>query len=191
MASADRLRILVAGVLTATLAACGNSGTGNNTGSDTGGGHDDADVAFATSMIPHHAQAIAMSKLAATNAARADVKRLATQISAEQGPDIYLMQSLLSDWGRPAAPTASGMPGMGSMALGMLTDQQMAQLTSTTGPAFDRMFLQLMILHDQGGIEMANTELADGRDADASTLAQNIKDAQEYAIPLLQHLIEP
>lgn len=169
--------MLAAGLLALGVTACG-------TGSD-GGGHTDADVAFATMMVPHHTQGIEIAKLAATRAASSRIKQLATQISAEQGPEIQQMQSLLSGWGEPAAPATSTMAGMA----GMMTDQQMAQLTGATGPAFDRLFLQLMILHDQGGIAMAHTELSDGRDADAATLAQNISDAQEYAVPVLQQLL--
>ena len=174
--------MLAAGLLSATLAACGTS-TGSGDGSD----HADADVTFATMMIPHHAQGIEVAKLAATHASSSRIKQLATQISAEQVPEISQMQSLLAEWGEPPAST-TGMPGMASMP-GMLTDQQMAQLNAATGPAFDRLFLQLMIVHDQGGIAMARTEMSDGLDSEAVTLAQNIDDAQEYAIPVLQQLL--
>jgi uncharacterized protein (DUF305 family) len=180
-AGARAPRVLAAGLLAATVAACG-SGTGSGGGSD----HADADVAFATNMIPHHAQGVEVAKLAATHASSSRIKQLATQISAEQVPEISQMQSLLAEWGEP--PASTSMAGMASMP-GMFTDQQMAQLNAATGPAFDRLFLQLMIVHDQGGVTMARAEMSDGVDSDATTLAQNIDDAQEYAIPVLKQLL--
>ena len=185
MALADRLsRALVAGALGAGLAACAAAAP-----STAAPAAPTADVTFATNMIPHHAQGVAVATLAATHAASPRIKRLATQISAEQVPEISQMQSMLAGWGAPPASTdMAGMPAMASMP-GMLSDGQMAQLGAATGPAFDRLFLQLMIVHDQGGITMARTEMTDGRDPDATTLAQNIDDAQEYAVPVLQQLL--
>lgn len=179
-----RARAFAAALLAVALTACGAPAASTDDSP-----YDDADVAFATNMIPHHAQGIEVAKLAATHASSPRIKQLALQISAEQGPEIVQMQSLLAGWGQPPAATVmAGMPGMASMP-GMLTDQQMAQLGAATGPAFDHAFLQLMIVRDQGGITMAQAELDDGRDTDATTLAQNIADAQEYAVPVLQQLL--
>nr|MBA3905104.1 DUF305 domain-containing protein [Pseudonocardiales bacterium] len=125
---------------------------------------------------------------------------------AEQIPEIVQMQDLLSQWGRPAAPTASGTPsggmaGMGRMngmdgtgaalalAQGMMTDQQMQALTISSGPGFDRLFLQLMISHHNGAVAMAKTELSDGENTDAQVLAQNISDGQLAQITLMQQLL--
>lgn len=88
-----------------------------------------------------------------------------------------------------------GMPGMdGRSALaaaapGMMSDDEMARLESATGPVFERAFLQLMIEHHQGALTMAKDELADGRDPDAKLMAQNISDAQQASIELMQRLL--
>jgi uncharacterized protein (DUF305 family) len=71
----------------------------------------------------------------------------------------------------------------------MMTDQEMTQLESATGPAFDRAFLKMMITHHQGALTMAGSELADGRDQDAMLMAQNISDAQQASIELMQRLL--
>lgn len=171
--------------------------------SSDGSAFDDADVTFTTAMVPHHTQAIMMAKLAAAHAASPHVKELAQQISAEQIPEIVQMQDLLSQWGRPAAPTASmpdapAMPGMAGMngtdvtqymAQGMMTDQQMRDLGTASGPAFDRLFLQMMIDHHDGAVAMARTELTSGENADAQVLAQNISDGQLAQIALMQRLL--
>jgi uncharacterized protein (DUF305 family) len=59
----------------------------------------DADVAFAQGMIPHHEQAIEMSELADGRAQSAEVKELATAIKAAQGPEIQTMTNWLESWG--------------------------------------------------------------------------------------------
>jgi uncharacterized protein (DUF305 family) len=89
----------------------------------------------------------------------------------------------------------AGMHGMGDgtglvdAAPGMMTDDEMTQLQTTTGPAFDHAFLQMMITHHQGALTMAKAELADGRDPDATLMAQNISDAQQASIELMQRLL--
>jgi uncharacterized protein (DUF305 family) len=173
------------------LAACGSAPDNRP--------YDDADVLFATQMIPHHEQAVAMAKLAPGHGASRPVEEVASQISAEQIPEIAQLQGMLAEWNQPAVtPAASpmgGMPGMdGRSALaaaapGMMTEDEMTRLESANGPPFDRAFLQMMITHHEGALTMAKAELADGRDQDAMLMAQNISDAQQASIQLMQQLL--
>ena len=77
-----------------TLAACGN-----DDGSGSAAGHNDADVAFAQQMIPHHQQAVEMAQLAETRAESAEVKNVAAEIKAAQDPEIETMTGWLESWG--------------------------------------------------------------------------------------------
>jgi uncharacterized protein (DUF305 family) len=173
------------------LAACGSAPDNRP--------YDDADVLFATQMIPHHEQAVAMAKLAPGHGASRPVEEVASQISAEQIPEIAQLQGMLAEWNQPAVtPAASpmgGMPGMdGGSALaaaapGMMTEDEMTRLESANGRPFDRAFLQMMITHHEGALTMAKAELADGRDQDAMLMAQNISDAQQASIQLMQQLL--
>ena len=163
--------------------------------------YDDADVLFATEMIPHHQQAVAMAALAPAHGASRPVQAVASQISAEQIPEIAQLRGMLAEWGQAAPTTApsaapmGGMPGMGGggapadAAPGMMTADEMTRLEAAAGPAFDRAFLQMMITHHQGALTMAKAELADGRDPDATLMAQNISDAQQASIELMQRLL--
>jgi len=145
--------------------------------------HNQADVVFLQNMIPHHAQAITMSQMARNRAASPKVKDLADRIEAEQGPEIQQMRSLLTAWGAPAPATPGGMGGMGGMGQG-----QMPGMMSGTG--FDRMFLQMMIVHHQGAIDVSQTELAQGSNPDARHLAQHIITAQQAEINEMQTLLQ-
>jgi uncharacterized protein (DUF305 family) len=73
---------------------------------------------------------------------------------------------------------------------GMMSDAQMQELTAATGAEFDRLFLQLMIVHHQGAIEMADTELADGSNPAAVALAESITTSQTAEITEMQQLLQ-
>ena len=179
------------------LAGCAVSDPSSAERSSDGSGHDDADVAFATAMVPHHEQAVAMARLGVDRAASPDLKMLARQIDAEQRPEISQLEDLLSGWGRPVARASSEMAAMPGMSgtdehgtgRGMMTDQQMRDLTAASGPAFDRLFLKMMIKHHGGAVEMAETELSDGQNGDAQLLAQNISDSQQAETTLMIQML--
>src|SRR5829696_3555973 len=99
----------------AGLAACGSSddntktGTSSKSATDDAGAHNDADVAFATSMIPHHQQALEMVGLTDGLTLDPAVRQLADQIKAAQAPEIETMSGWLTDWGKPVpSATATG-----------------------------------------------------------------------------------
>jgi uncharacterized protein (DUF305 family) len=155
--------------------------------------HNQADITFLQGMIPHHAQAITMAQMATSRATSPQVKALASRIEAAQNPEIQQMSTLLKSWGAPVPAPTENMPGMqhepGQMP-GMMNNAQMQQLTSSSGPAFDRMFLQMMIAHHQGAVSMAQTELAQGSNPNARQLAQKIITDQRAEIGEMQTLLQ-
>lgn len=166
-------------------------------------GHNEADTVFAQGMIPHHQQAVTMSRLATDRADSDEVRDLATAIERAQDPEIAQMRSFLTAWG---APESGGMPGMdhdgmghgtgsgtagtdhGGMA-GMMTAEQMQQLEQGRGVEFDRIWLQMMIAHHEGAVQMAQTELRDGANPEARALAQKIIDAQQAEISQMKQML--
>jgi uncharacterized protein (DUF305 family) len=171
------MRRLFAAFLTAAaafaLVGCGSSPTGSaasphHTAPSTSG-HNAADVTFMRRMIPHHAQAINMAKLAATRAASPQVKALASRIEAAQNPQIQTMTGCLANWGQPMVMPSTGMMngnstnGMMNGANGMMSGADMAKLGKLSGRAFDRQFLTMMTAHHRGAIAMARTEQTGGR----------------------------
>jgi uncharacterized protein (DUF305 family) len=123
----------------------------------------DADVDFMSGMIPHHAQAVIMAGWAPTHGARQDVAVLCERIVVGQRDEIATMQEWLRDRGQPVPDATSTrhvmrMNGMTHEMLmpGMLTDEEMAALDRARGPEFDRLFLEGMIRHHQGAIDMVD-----------------------------------
>lgn len=163
--------------------------------------HNQADITFAQGMIPHHAQAIVMSEMAAQRTVSPQVKDLAARIQSAQQPEIDQLSGFLRAWNAsvpftnsPAEGMGHGSPGQmdhgarGAMP-GMMAADQMQQLGQASGDAFDRMFLQLMIVHHQGAVAMAKAELSEGQNPDARQLAQRIIDAQQREITEMQTLL--
>jgi uncharacterized protein (DUF305 family) len=125
--------------------------------------YSDADVEFMSGMIPHHAQAVIMAGWAPTHGARKDVAILCERIVVGQRDEIATMQQWLRDRGQPVPDATSTkhkmkMNGMEHEMLmpGMMTDEQMAALDKARGPEFDRLFLEGMIRHHQGAIDMVD-----------------------------------
>lgn len=173
-----------------TLTACSDDA------GSAAGEHNEADVTFAQQMIPHHEQAVEMAQMAASRAESEEVKELAADIEAAQGPEIETMTGWLEDWdeelpGDDMAGMDHGggdMSGDDSMA-GMMSPEDMGELEAASGLDFDQMFLTMMIEHHQGAIEMARTEQSDGEYADAIALAEEIESAQTEEIVVMEDLL--
>jgi uncharacterized protein (DUF305 family) len=145
------------------------------------------DVAFATDMVPHHQQAVDLSALVPDRSTDPQVIALAQKISAEQAPEIQTLKVFLVQW-NPDSP--AGPSGHAGMAMnGMVDDATMARLKSLKGPEFDTLWLQSMIGHHQGAIEMANAEIAKGQNVDAKQLAQSIVTAQQSEIDQMKQML--
>lgn len=148
----------------------------------------DADVTFATEMIPHHRQAVEMADLAESRAESPEVQKLAQTIKNAQDPEIETMTGWLEDWGKPVPQDMSGMDMSGSMP-GMMSMDDMAKLEKASGAEFDQMFLTMMIGHHQGAIEMAQAEQANGASPAAIQLAKDIEAAQAAEITTMRDLL--
>lgn len=159
------------------LTACGSSGT-----------TEDADVMFAQMMIPHHEQAIELADLALNPAAGASdaVRALATQIKGAQDPEIAFMKKWLSDRGQPLNPDSS--VDHSSMMKGMLSLEDLDAMRTLTGSEFDRAWIESMIAHHEGAIDMAETVQRDGDDAEIAQLAADIVAGQSAEITTLRGL---
>jgi uncharacterized protein (DUF305 family) len=150
--------------------------------------HSADDVSFATMMIPHHRQAVDMAKLVPERSTDPAVVELASAIDAAQGPEIDQMTSMLRQWGEDPGGTA-GHEGHGAMMQGMVDDATMTRLESLRGKEFDTLWLQSMIGHHEGAVEMAKAEIAHGQNADAKALAEKIVSAQEEEIAQMKQML--
>ena len=114
-----------------------------------------ADVYFMQGMIVHHEQALTMSKLAPQRTNSPAIVDLAGRIEGSQADEINFMESWLKDRDESTKYEMKHM-GMHKMA-GMASPLQLKNLENSKGTDFDRLFLQLMINHHDGAIEMVDT----------------------------------
>ncbi len=169
-----------------------------------GAEHNAADTTFAHDMIVHHEGAIDMAALVADRSDSEQIKALADRILAAQGPEIETMRTMLAIWGEdaPAVEDEHGDHGghgedepagegadPGHDMPGMMSADEMAQLEAASGEQFDRAFLEGMIEHHKGAIEMSADELAKGVNAQAKDLARTITDAQTAEIKEMAQLL--
>ncbi len=154
-------------------------------------GFNDADVIFAQGMIAHHEQAIEMADIALdpTIGARPEVQDLATRIKNAQDPEIELMTGWLAAWGQPVQMDASGGHDMSSME-GVMTAEEMDALGAAAGTEFDTMWLEMMVRHHEGAIDMAETVKVSGSSADVLGLAEQIISAQQAEIDEMRALLD-
>ena len=110
-------------------------------------------------------------------------RTLAEQIKAAQAPEIELMESWLDDWGTPMGD----MDGMDHG--GMMSDNDMQALEAATGAEASRLFLEQMIVHHQGAIEMAQEEVDNGQYPAVITLAENIIASQTAEIATMEDIL--
>lgn len=172
-------KFLVATVAALVLAGCGAPS------------HNDADVAFAQQMIAHHQQAVQMSEMA-EGVGSPRLLQLTRRIKAAQAPEIARMKGWLAEWDEPAAPHGQmpGMHGMSGHVPGMMSNGDMRRLRHTSGAAYDRLWLRMMIAHHRGAIDMAKAEIADGENPDAVALAHAIVKAQDAEITEIQGMLK-
>lgn len=193
-----RTRVVAFAALAALLLTFG-AGCGDTEGpeplSDTE--HNSADVTFAQDMIQHHAQALAMVNLTANRSLDPDFTALTAQIREAQVPEIETMVDWLREWEETVPETSNDHEhaDMGTMPEGMedmpgaMSADEMSRLEAAADADFSRIWLEMMIRHHDGAIEMAEAEQAQGRFAPAVDLAKSISESQSAEINEMKALL--
>lgn len=194
------------------LGACGGE-EAPQTLSDTD--HNEADVAFASDMVPHHAQALSMVDLTLDRPLDPEVEQLVEDIRAAQAPEIELMTDWLVEWGEEVPATMrdhvnaehgdhgdhgtdddsdggtdGGTDGdvHGDMP-GMMSADQMAELEAAPDADFQRLWLEMMVEHHEGAVAMAEAQQQEGMFRPAVELAEQIEEGQAAEIDLMRELL--
>jgi uncharacterized protein (DUF305 family) len=170
-------------------------------------GYTAADVRFMQGMIGHHAQALAMTALLPARTARQDIRLLGQRIEISQRDEIKLMQQWLRDRHQEvpavddphqhhADADPMNMPGMAmsdTLMPGMLTAEQLADLASASGNAFDKLFLKDMIQHHEGALVMVANLLSttgSGQEPEVFRFAAEVDTDQRAEIARMNALLD-
>ena len=155
-----------------------------------------AEAGFAYDMSRHHAQAVEMAESVAGRTTDPDVGLLARDIALTQQYQIGEMRGWLDAWGLPATsltepmawmemPTAvpMGMPGMA-------TAEEMEALRTAPAEDVDRMFLQMMITHHEGGFAMATMAAMRATVPYVRELADGIATSQSAEVETMREMLD-
>jgi uncharacterized protein (DUF305 family) len=201
--SSSRVFVLVAAVVAALLvgAAIGMLiSTARGGSSDVVPTGDSVDVGFAQDMRMHHLQAVTMAGIERDRTADPILRGLAFDIESTQLSQASEMSGWLTVWEQPSLPA----PGAGHMAWmseggthahsngtggrttgsvtrmpGMATTEELNKLRKASGADLDILFLQLMLRHHQGGLEMAQYGSEHASKGYVRNLAGKIVQSQE------------
>ncbi len=156
---------------------------------------DSVDAGFARDMATHHDQAVQMAQVVRDNSTDPAVRLLAYDIETGQLAQIGQMHGWLDAWGQTGQSAIPQMAWMGhsvpagQMMPGMATPAELAKLRGLRGKAMDVYFLQLMIRHHKGGLEMAQYGAAHASTPYVRTMASAIVSAQQNEVVTMEQML--
>ena len=163
---------------------------GSMTSMDLGPADESFDLRFIDGMIPHHEGAVVMAQEALQKSNRPEIKQLAQAIIDAQEKEI----SELKEWRISWYSNAGDEPMMYSAEMGhmmpmteeMRSSMMMNGDLGTADDQFDLRFINAMIPHHQGAIDMAQQALDKSDRPEIKELAQNIIDSQQQEIAQME-----
>lgn len=205
----NRTLVLVAALVAVLLvgAAGGMLISTARTTDDTPPNAASIDVGFAQDMRVHHLQAVTMAGIERDNTSDPVLQGFAFDVESTQLAQSSEMAGWLTVWGQPQLPDA-GAPHMQWMSEGgththsngeggrttgsvqrmpgMATSEELDKLRKLTGKELDVFFLQLMLRHHEGGLEMAEYAAEHGAKGYVRNLADKIVQSQENEANLMK-----
>lgn len=160
------------------------------TSMDLGPADESFDLRFIDGMIPHHEGAVAMAQEALQKSNRPEIKQLAQAIIDAQEKEI----SELKEWRTSWYPNAGDEPMMYSAQMGhmipmteeMRSSMMMSGDLGAADDQFDLRFINAMIPHHEGAIDMAQQASEKSNRSEIKELAQNIIDSQQQEIDQME-----
>lgn len=154
----------------------------------------EADAAFVRMMIPHHHQALVMSRMAPTRSNDQQLLSLADRIDVEQGLEISMMQQWQGWHGLEVTNAEQAYqqllqnPEMLEQ-MGMATPAELDDLSASSGTAFDVLYLELMIEHHEGAMDMLVDVIINGNDATLEQWATDMLTTQYTQIQQMEQML--
>lgn len=167
----------------------GNVATDNYTMTmDLGPKDEDFDLRFIDGMILHHQGAISMAEAALQQSDRNEIKTLAQAIVSAQQGEIEQMQQWRKQWYPDAGPDPVMYHGQAQHAMSpeMQADMMMSADLGTADANFDLRFINGMIPHHEGALDMAKQVLEQSDRPELQQLAQAILSTQQQEIDQME-----
>ncbi|TQK29666.1 DUF305 domain-containing protein [Arthrobacter sp. SLBN-53] len=190
-----RVLVLVAAMLAILVPGCGrqagapeaSSASAASATSPAPGtpGVNAIDHAFADALLAQRPRIDQMIALVRTNSDDPRMQALADVLAVSEKQQTDTVNALLVQW------TDGRQGGQGPVPQGpnLFDEGAMQRLAALRGPEFDRLWLQAMLNHHQAVLTMAATEIQEGQDANAKTLAQGIISTRQEEAGHMQQLL--
>ena len=154
-----------------------------------------ADAEFVEMMIPHHFQALVMSDMAPSRGNDTELLALADRIDVEQGLEISMMQQWQGWHGLDVTDAEEAYHHMLQHPemleqMGMATPEELDQLSASSGTAFDVLYLELMIEHHEGAIDMLVDVISNGNDVTLEQWATDMLTTQYTQIQQMNAMLD-
>lgn len=153
--------------------------------------HVEADVTFMRNMIDHHSQALVMTGYVDDRTDDRDIRLIAERMRISQEDEIDQMAQWLQDRAQPLREDGHDGHGDVHEMPGMLTEEQLARLEAAEGDAFDRLFLEYMIQHHQGALQMVEELFSSGggQEPGVGQFAAHVEGDQGIEIARMQEML--
>ncbi len=153
-----------------------------------GMGYNDPDTAFAKGMLGHHRGAVDMAKIELKYGTDETMRKLAQDIIDSQQVEIDVMNKWLASHPDAPKPKPNTEAMQEAYAKGMNT-MHSDMMLGIADPEADMAFARGMLPHHIGAVDMAKVQLKYGTDEEMRKLAQDIINAQEPEIEIMQDWI--
>ncbi|WP_413500846.1 DUF305 domain-containing protein [Psychrobacter maritimus] len=150
--------------------------------------YNDPDTAFAKGMLGHHRGAVDMAKIELKYGTDETMRKLAQDIIDSQQIEIDIMNKWLASHPDAPKPKPNTEAMQAAYAKGMNT-MHSDMMLGIAEPEADMAFARGMLPHHIGAVDMAKVQLQYGTDEEMRKLAQDIIDAQQPEIALMQNWI--
>lgn len=152
------------------------------------------EAGFARDMSAHHLQAVEMAEILRTKSEDPEMLALATDIVLTQQAQVGQMRGWLDVWRLPPSRSTTAMAWMGhrmnrSSMPGMASREEVAELRDLGPAEAEVRFLQLMIPHHRGGVDMAKAVIERTGRAEVVALAGAIVSTQQSEVRNMQALL--
>ncbi len=165
------------------------------------------EAGFARDMQVHHIQGVELAMIMRDRSDDDGMRRLGYDMATTQAHQAGQLYGWLVEWGLGQLGSEMPMmwmtrPGRSGMAMemnepmrrnalmpGMATPEQIAALEASTGVVAERLFLELMIVHHQGALDMSEAVLARSDHPPTRTFATAVLKSQQAEIDLMNELL--
>ena len=161
------------------------------------GGPDAADTAYATSVVSHHAQTLALLDLTlGRDGLDPRIGTFADEARGDLFAEVDATEKRLDRWGEKVPRTAlehlhDESVTYDTSIAGVLGNESMHSLEQATGPAFERAWLRALLAHERGAVALAEEAVEHGRDEAAVAAARKDEQVHANRIAVLEGLAGP